>query len=223
MSGMSALAEEIIIARDIMLAASAKCKLHIAHISTAKSIDLVRNAKKNGLAITAEVTPHHLLLNEEATASFDPNTKMKPPLRTETDRLACIEGLNDGTIDFIATDHAPHADFEKCKEFNYAPFGVIGLETAFATLYDTFVKKGKISLERLVEAMSIKPGEFIGTNNSIEEGNTADLSVIDLNSEIEFIESTLVSKAKNTPFINQKFTGKIDYTICEGEITWQAE
>ncbi|MEA1973484.1 MAG: dihydroorotase [Candidatus Cloacimonadota bacterium] len=223
LSGISGLSEEIIIARDIMLSESAKCKIHIAHISTKKGVELVRNAKKKGLNVTAEVTPHHLLLNDELTATFDPNTKMKPPLRSEKDRLACIEGIKDGTIDFIATDHAPHADFEKAREFSYAPFGIIGLETAFATLYEKLVLADIISLEKLVELLAVNSGKFINKEKDLIENADANFNIVDLKSKVKFVEDSLASKAKNTPFIEQEFYGKIEYTFCEGKITWEAK
>jgi len=142
LTGLPSLAEEVIVSRDIMLAENNDARLHIAHISTARSIEMVRQARERGAKISSEVTPHHLILTEEACLSFDTNTKMKPPLRTEEDRLACLEALRDGTIDCIATDHASHADFEKVREFDHAPFGIIGLETAFSALYHHLVNPG---------------------------------------------------------------------------------
>ncbi len=224
LGGIPALSEEIIVSRDIMLAESAKCKIHIAHISTKKAVQMVREAKRKGLPVTAEVTPHHLLLNESYCENFDTNTKMKPPLRTENDRQALIEGVIDGTIDFIATDHAPHADYEKEREFMLAPFGIIGLETAFATLYTNLVLKKIIPFEKLINAFTKNPANFLKKKiGIIKEGYTADLTIINLAEDIHFSQKTIISKSKNTPFLGQTFKGKVITTICEGKIAWEAE
>ena len=222
LSGIPGLAEEVIIARDIMLADSAGAKLHIAHISTAKSLELVRRAKERGLPITCEVTPHHLVLNEEACLHFDTNTKMKPPLRSESDRLACVQALKEGLIDCIATDHAPHADFEKEKEFDYAPFGIIGLETAFPVLYKHLVLGKEISLACLVDALSSAPAKVLNLpGGTLKEGGAADITIIDLKKETHFTEQNILSKSKNTPWLNQSLPGKVMWTICAGNITYQ--
>lgn len=221
LSGIPALAEEIIIARDLMLAESTKCQLHIAHLSTAKSVELIRNAKKDGINVTCEVTPHHLIFNEDRLESFDTNFKCKPPIRSEKDRLALIQGLIDGTIDMIATDHAPHADFEKEKEFDFAPFGVIGFETAFAGLYTHLVMNNMITLELLIEKLAVNPAKWLGLNSGvIEAGKTADLTIVDLKETIEIKIDTILSKSKNSPFLGETLYGRIDKTICDGKITW---
>ena len=223
LGGIPALAEEIMISRDIMFAEKTKCHLHIAHISTAKSIQMVREAKKNGLKITTEVTPHHLVLNEEVTATFDTNTKMKPPLRTENDRQACIKGLIDGTIDFVATDHAPHSDFEKEREYNIAPFGIVGFEHAFSILYDRLVDKGIISFETLIDKMAVAPAKFLNNDaGELKEGKTADIVILDLKKETLLTKDTMLSKSYNTPFIDTPMKGLVETTICDGKITWQA-
>ena len=223
LTGIPALAEEVIISRDIMLAENTGSRLHIAHISTARSIELVREAKQLGFNITCEVTPHHLILTEDACLGFDTNTKMKPPLRTESDRLACVQALKDGIIDCIATDHAPHADFEKVREFDHAPFGVIGLETAFPALYHHLVKPGHISLERIVDALTIVPASLLDLPPSaLKIGYPADICLVDLNQETSFEPEEIASKSKNTPWLNQKLSGKVIYTILDGRITWEA-
>lgn len=222
LSGIPGLAEEVIIARDIMLAESSGAKLHIAHISTAKSLELVRNAKAKGLPVTCEVTPHHLVLNEEACATFNTNTKMKPPLRSEADRLACVKALKEGLIDCIATDHAPHADFEKEKEFDYAPFGIIGLETAFPVLYKNLVLTNQISLACLVNALTSAPARVLGLpGGEICEGAPADITIINLAKETLFSEQNLLSKSKNTPWLNHSLPGRVMVTICNGNLTYQ--
>ena len=223
LTGIPALAEEVIISRDIMLAENTGSRLHIAHISTARSIELVREAKQLGFNITCEVTPHHLILTEDACLGFDTNTKMKPPLRTEADRQACVQALKDGIIDCIATDHAPHADFEKVREFDHAPFGVIGLETAFPALYHHLVKPGHISLERIVEALTSVPASLLDLPPSaLKIGYPADICLVDLNQETSFEPEEIASKSKNTPWLNQKLSGKVIYTILDGRITWEA-
>jgi len=205
-----------------MLAESSGAKLHIAHISTAKSLELVRQAKAKGIPVTCEVTPHHLVLTEEACVNFDTNTKMKPPLRSETDRKACVQALKDGLIDCIATDHAPHADFEKEKEFDYAPFGIIGLETAFPVLYKHLVQTKQISLACLVDALTCSPARVLNLpGGSLSEGSPADLTIIDLDKETVFTPQNILSKSKNSPWLNQSLPGTILWTICNGTITYQ--
>ena len=222
LSGIPGLAEEVMIARDIMLAESAGARLHIAHISTAKSLELVKQAKDRGLPITCEVTPHHLVLNEEACLSFDTNTKMKPPLRSENDRLACIQALKDGLIDCIATDHAPHADFEKEREFDHAPFGIIGFETAFAVLYEKLVQPGTISLATLVDNLSKKPATILSLpGGEIKIGAKADLAIVNLDESTTFTKESILSKSKNTPWLDQTLSSRVKFTIKSGSITYQ--
>ncbi len=222
LTGLPSLAEEVIVSRDIMLAENNDARLHIAHISTARSIEMVRQARERGAKISSEVTPHHLILTEEACLSFDTNTKMKPPLRTEEDRLACLEALRDGTIDCIATDHAPHADFEKVREFDHAPFGIIGLETAFSALYHHLVKPGLLSLERLAEALTDAPARVLDLPPAmLKAGLPADLTIIDLEQQTHFSPENILSKSKNTPWLDQKLWGKVLYTFLDGRITWE--
>ena len=222
LSGLSGLAEEVIVSRDIMLAENTGSRLHIAHISTARSIELVRQAKQRGVNVTCEVTPHHLLLTEDACLGFDTNTKMKPPLRPEKDRQACLAALIDGTIDCIATDHAPHADFEKVREFDHAPFGIIGLETAFCALYHYLVKPGHLSLQRLVEALTIAPARVLDLPPAeLKAGHPADLNIIDQEASTTFSVEAILSKGKNTPWLDQTLSGKVLYTFLDGRITWQ--
>lgn len=224
LSGISGLAEEVIIARDIMLAESAGARLHIAHISTAKSLELVRAAKEKGLPVTCEVTPHHLVLNEEACLTFDTNTKMKPPLRSESDRLACVQALNDGLIDCIATDHAPHADFEKEREFDHAPFGIIGFETAFAVIYESLVLKGKMSLQTLVDSLTIRPARVLNLpRGELKTGAMADLTIIDLKGRTQLNKDNIASRSKNSPWLDREMPSRVRYTIVGGSISYQDE
>jgi len=223
LSGIPALAEEIIIARDIMLAHSTKTRLHVAHISTARSIELVRLAKKEGLDISCEVTPHHLTMTEDACLTFDTSAKMKPPLRPEKDRHALVKALRDGHINCVATDHAPHADFEKEREFDHAPFGVIGFETAFPVLYDQLVQKSELTLERLVEVMSTAPAKLLNLpDNEIAKGNPADLVLVDLQAQSNFSAENIASKSKNSPWLGKTLRSRIVKTICGGRVTWEA-
>lgn len=215
-------AEEIIIARDIALAELTGAKLHIAHISTKGGVDLVRQAKAQGLSVTAEVTPHHLVLSEEDVLSFDTSFKVNPPLRSKEDQLALITGLQDGTIDIIATDHAPHAHEEKMVEFQWAPFGISGIETALPVLYTYLVKTGKLSLNELVQKMSWKPAEILGLPKSqIVENGTADLVIVDLEQEIEVQAQGLLSKGKNNPFVGRHLLGWPVMTLVNGQIVYQ--
>ncbi|NLN34914.1 MAG: dihydroorotase [Candidatus Cloacimonetes bacterium] len=224
LSGITALAEEVMIARDIMLAESAGARLHIAHISTARSLELVRSAKERGLRVTCEVTPHHLVLNEEACETFDTNTKMKPPLRSESDRLACVAALKNGLIDCIATDHAPHADFEKEREFDHAPFGIIGFETAFAVLYENLVLTKQISLASLVDDLSKNPAKVLNLpGGTLKEGAPADLCIIDLKGHTTFDRDSIVSKSKNTPWLDKTLATRVKYTFMNGKISYQDE
>lgn len=224
LSGISPLAEELIIFRDIMLAESTKTALHIAHVSTARSLKLIAEAKERGVNITCEVTPHHLTMNEEACLSFDTNTKVKPPLRTENDRQALIAGLRDGLIDCIATDHAPHADYEKELEFDNAPFGINGFETAFASIYTELVEKGQLTLERVIEAMTVSPSTILSLGTGeLQEGKYADLAILNLKATVNFSAETILSKSKNTPYLGKMLQGKVETTICNGKITWDAK
>jgi dihydroorotase len=224
LTGIPSVAEEIIIVRDIMFAELTKCKLHIAHLSTERSVKLVADAKKNGINVTAEVTPHHLIFNEDALSNFDTNLKVKPPIRSESDRITLLKGLIDNTIDFIATDHAPHAEHEKENEFDIAPFGINVFESAFASLYTMLVLKNQLSLEVLINKMSTAPAKWLGLNSGeIIEGYLADITIIDLNGEIELSKENMFSKSKNTPFINKTLKGKVKYTIFNGNISYSAE
>ena len=222
LTGIPSVAEEIVINRDLMLAEQTKCQIHIAHLSTERSVRLIKDAKANGLKVTAEVTPHHLVFNEDCLATFDTNYKCKPPIRSEKDRLALLQGLKEGIIDFIATDHAPHADYEKELEFDFAPFGINGFETAFASLYTELVEKGHISLELLIEKMSTAPAKWLRINSGeIKKEMAADIVIADLSGTIDFTVDNMLSKSKNTPYINKSLKGKIMFTICDGKITFE--
>ena len=222
LTGIPSLAEDIIIVRDLMLADMTKCQLHIAHVSTERSMKLIKESKENGVNVTCEVTPHHLIFNEDCLETFDTNFKCKPPIRAENDRLALIQGLKDGTIDFIATDHAPHSIHEKEKEFDFAPFGINGFETAFAALYSELVLNDIITLELLIEKMSRGPANWLKMNAGIiRVGWLADLVIIDLKAKINFSRTNMLSKSKNTPYIDKTLQGAVKWTICDGRITYK--
>lgn len=224
LKGIPSVCESVHIARDVLLAESTGCHYHVCHISTKESVRVVRDAKRAGINVTAEVTPHHLLLSEENIPTLDANFKMNPPLRGEADRLALIEGLLDGTIDFIATDHAPHTEEEKAEGMELAPFGIVGLETAFPLLYTNLVKKEIINLQQLIELLTRKPAEaFNLPNGSIEVGGTADLVLIDLEKEESINPDEFLSKGKNTPFTGWTCQGWPVMTIVEGKIVWKNE
>ncbi len=215
--------EEVIVARDIILQERINSKLHLTHISTAGSTELLRNAKKRGVKVTADATPHHLLLNEELITGFDPVYKVKPPLRTEADRLALIRGLQDGTIDCIASDHAPHTRDEKDREFEYAPFGIIGMETSFPVIHERLVKSNIITLNRLIELFSSNPARVLDLKDRgmVKVGVPADLTILNLNERFEITEDYFYSRANNCPFIGWTGEGVIEYTIVSGRVIYK--
>jgi dihydroorotase len=222
--GIPSVCESVHIARDVLLAEATGCHYHVCHISTKESVRVVRDAKRAGIKVTAEVTPHHLLLCEDDIPSLDANFKMNPPLRSEDDRRALIEGLLDGTIDFIATDHAPHTLEEKAEGMELAPFGIVGLETAFPLLYTNLVKKEIITLSQLVEFLSLKPAEaFNLPYGKIEVGAPADLVLVDLETDKSINPDEFLSKGKNTPFTGWNCQGWPVMTMVEGKIVWKLE
>lgn len=223
-NGIPSVCESVQIARDVLLAEAAGCHYHVCHISTKESVRAVRDAKRAGINVTAEVTPHHLLLCDEDIPGLDTNYKMNPPLRGREDRDALIEGLLDGTIDFIATDHAPHTEEEKAWKMTEAPFGIVGLETAFPLLYTHFVQSGKMALKQLIDYLTIKPCETFGLPyGKIEVGSMADLAVLDVEKEEEIDSSTFLSKGRNTPFNGWNCKGWNVLTIANGKIVWEKE
>lgn len=215
--------EAIAVARDILLSELTGAKLHLTHVSTARSVELIREAKKKGTRVTADATPHHLALTDEALEQYDTNFKMMPPLRCEPDRQALIEGLKDGTIDAIATDHAPHTDEEKMAEFPDAPSGVIGLETALGVILTKLYHKKILSLSQIVLNMSTHPAHLIklpGGFGQIKLGGEANLTLVDLNKEWVVRREDFVSKSKNSCFVGMTLKGKPVATICKGRL-WQ--
>jgi len=222
MRGIPAEAETVMVQRDIELAALTGGRLHITHISTRESVDAVRRAKANGVRVTCDVTPHHLALTDDAVMSFDTATKVNPPLRPEEHRLALIQGLLDGTIDAIASDHAPHAVHEKEASYDEAPFGVIGLETTLPVLIAELVKKGSMPLELLVAKLTAGPAAALGLNaGKIELGAPADITVFDPDAEWTVDPMKFFSLGRNCPFAGGKVSGKTVYTICGGKIIFK--
>lgn len=222
--GIPNICEAVQIARDVLLAEAAGAHYHVCHVSTKESVRAIRDAKKAGIHVTAEVTPHHLLLTEDDVPGDDAIYKMNPPLRSKEDRDALLEGLLDGTIDCIATDHAPHAAEEKAQPMTKAPFGIVGSETAFPLLYTHFVKNGEWTLQQLVDYLTIKPAQtFDLPYGKLEEGGLADLTVINLDKETEINADDFASKGRNTPFIGYNVYGTPVLTMVEGEVKFKEE
>jgi dihydroorotase len=221
LAGRPAEAEEIVVARDLAVARASGGRLHLCHLSTARAVDLVRRAKADGVRVTAEVTPHHLVFTDEDLATYDTAKKMNPPLRTAEDREALRAGVADGTIDAIATDHAPHAVEEKDMEFDLAPPGTIGLETALAAVLTHLVAPGTITLPRAIEALSAGPARILGASDHggpLEVGRPANLVVFDPDEEWT-VEPPFVSKARNSAFTGQRLRGRVRFTVLRGTLT----
>lgn len=221
LAGIPKAAEEIMVARDILLAKEMQTPVHIAHISTKGSVELLRWAKREGVRATCEVTPHHLTLTEEAVLGFDTNAKVNPPLRTQEDIDALLEGLKDGTIDAIATDHAPHHFDEKDLEFDKAAFGMVGLETALGVILTKVVEEKDIPINTVIEKMTIGPAKVLGLElGTLKIGVPADITVIDINKEWTVDKDKFFSKGRNTPFHGFKLKGKAVMTIVDGKVTY---
>lgn len=220
--GILSISESVQIARDVLLAEATGVHYHVCHVSTKESVRIIRDAKKAGIQVTAEVSPHHLLLTEEDIKADDANWKMNPPLRSMEDRTALREGLLDGTIDFIATDHAPHTIQEKQAGFAGSPFGIVGLETAFPLLYTKLViEESFCTLEELINWLTIAPSNvFTLGKGVIKEGEIADITIIDLQNEEKIDASTFSSKGRNTPFNGWKAKGYPVVTIVNGVVKW---
>lgn len=215
--------EAIHVGRDILLAEATGVHYHVCHVSTEQSVRLIRQAKQLGIHVTTEICPHHLLLSDEDIPGMDANWKMNPPLRTPKDVDAMLEAIEDGTIDIIVTDHAPHSEEEKAKGMEKAPFGIVGLETAFPLLYTKFVKSGRWSLEFLLEKMTVKPAQVFGLDSgTIAVGKAADITIVDLETEKEVDPACFLSKGKNTPFTGWKLQGWPVMTLVNGETVWYA-
>ncbi len=217
-------AESTIVERDIRLAELAGARLHIAHVSAAESVEIIRNAKKRGVKVTAEVTPHHFTLTDEALKTYDTNLKVNPPLRSSKDTEALKKGLKDGTIDVIATDHAPHLESEKEKEFNYAPFGMIGLETALSLGVMELIEKKYLDWPELIRKLSANPSKILKYGRgTLEKGRVADLVIIDPKKEWSYTKETIKSHSSNSPFLGWKMTAKVTDVIVGGKVVMKEE
>ncbi len=220
--GIPGSSEDVMVARDIILAESLGARVHIAHISTARSIEMVREARARGSRVTCEVTPHHFALTDADIASYDSNYKMKPPLRNHCDIDAAIAGIVDGTIDAIATDHAPHTGNSKMQEFERCPFGITGLETALGLSLEKLYHPGKIDLMRLVELFSSGPARVMGLEGGkLSVGGPADVTVFSLEREWLFDVNNTLSKSKNSPFDQRLFRGGPSATVVNGTLVWE--
>ena len=221
LAGMPAIAEDVMVARDITLAEYAGGQYHVAHLSTAGAVALVRRAKDRGLAVTCEVTPHHFTLTDDAVRSYDTNTKMNPPLRTPGDVEAVREGLRDGTIDVIASDHAPHSYDEKEVEFQAAPFGIVGLETAVGLSITNLVRTGVLTLYQLVEKLSVNPRRILHLPEiRLAEGERANLTILDPVAEWTVDPAAFKSKSKNTPFGGVRLHGRPLGIVNNAQVRW---
>jgi len=219
--GVPAEAEQLMIARDVLLNRTIGCRYHVQHISTAFSVELIRQAKAAGLPVTAEVAPHHLLLTDESCRSYDTNFKMNPPLRTQADVDACIKGVKDGILDILATDHAPHLAEEKELEFAAAPNGILGVEGALALYIKALVTPGHIGWMKLVDLMSTAPAKLIKLDRgTLKPGSVADVTIIDPKLEWTIDKEQFLSKSRNTPFHGWKVKGRATHTIVNGQVKW---
>jgi dihydroorotase len=214
-------AEDIIVARNIILAEQTGAHIHLQHISSRYSVDHIRRAKARGVRVTAEATPHHLALTEDALGGYDTHFKMNPPLRTEADRQALIAGLRDGTLDIIATDHAPHTDYEKDKEFDYAPNGILGLETALPVCLDVLLRQARFKLSRVVDLMTRLPARIVDLPaGTLAEGAAADVCLFDPEETWRYDARAGQSKSSNSPWSGRELRGRVRKTIVDGKVVY---
>jgi dihydroorotase len=217
LSGNPNVAESTMVQRDLQIAQSTNSTLHVPHVSTMKSVEEIKKYKSAFSKVTAEVTPHHLYFTDEALKTYNTNLKVAPPIRTENDRKALIIALSDGTIDCIATDHAPHTIEEKEAPFNLAPFGMIGLESCFGAVNKVLVKENGMKIESLIDLLTTKPRKIMGFEQNIfAEGTVAEITVIDPKANWMFTKDDIYSRSINSPYIGEELFGKIKYTIVKG-------
>ena len=220
--GIPAIAEDIMIARDIQTAEYLRLPIHICHVSTLNGVRMIREAKRRGVKVTAETCPHYFTLTDSACEGFDVNAKMSPPLRSEEDRKGIIEGIGDGTIDLIVTDHAPHHSDEKDVEFALSNNGIIGFETLFPLAYTYLIRSNLVSAERVIDALTVNPSQLFGLQRgTLDVGAPADIAIFDLETPFTYDKNQSYSKSRNTPFHGFTLYGKTKYTICEGRITYE--
>jgi len=219
LEGIPAISEELCIARDIQIAQYTGAHLHIQHVTTARGMEIIRRGKNDGVKVTCEVAPHHLIFNHHDIKDYDTHYKMNPPLRTPEDNELLLQGLIEGVFDVIATDHAPHTPFEKNNDFSSAPFGITGLETALPSLYHYFIAKGKLPWDLIVKRYSAEPRRLIGLPTAdIEEQNNAEFIVFDPQATTTFSRDFMQSRSENTPFLDQTLNGRITAVISRGEL-----
>lgn len=219
--GWPAMGEDVIVMRNALIAEQMDWHIHCQHISSARSVELIRQAKRRGIRISGEVCPHHFTLTEECVKTYDTNYKMNPPLRTERDRDALLEGLADGTLEIIASDHAPHCTYEKEVEFDFAPFGIIGLETELALSLD-LVRKKVLEFGALIEKLTVNPARLLRlSKGTLSVGADADVTVIDLQREWIYDVAQSASKSRNSPFHGRKLCGRATATVVKGKIVWR--
>lgn len=217
-------AEDLIVARNVILSEYTGAHIHLQHISSRFSVDVIRRAKQRGARISAEATPHHIALTDSALATYDTNFKMNPPLRTEEDRRALIEGLRDGTLDIVATDHAPHTDYEKDKEFDYAPNGILGLETALPVTLDVLVRQNKFKLPYVVDLMTRRPADLMKLPaGTLSVGAVADVCLFDPDEKWRYDAKAGFSKSSNSPWSGQTLTGRVKTTIVAGRVVFDGK
>ncbi len=214
-------AEDVIVSRNVILSTYTGAHVHMQHISSKNSVELLRRAKSRGVRVTAEATPHHIALTDDSLATYDTNFKMNPPLRTEEDRLAVIEGLRDGTIDILATDHAPHTDYEKDKEFDFAPNGILGLETALPVSLDILVRRHRFKLPAVVDLLTRKPANILKLPaGTLAEGAAADVCLFDPDETWTYDARAGYSKSSNSPWHGQTLTGRVKTTLVDGRVVY---
>lgn len=224
LKGIPRESEEVMIARDVLLTRLARGRLHVCHVSSRGSVDIIRDAKNEGIRVTCETAPHYFSLTDDVIAEKFAMAKMNPPLRTEADRRAIINGLKDGVIDVIATDHAPHSENEKMQEMEYAPFGIIGLETIVPLIITLLIKENNFSFLEAFEKVTINPAKILKLNKGeLKKGKIADITIINPEKKILINEEFLRSKSKNSPFLGREFYGSIEYTICNGNIIYSGK
>jgi dihydroorotase len=215
-------AEDIVVSRNVILSTYTGAHIHMQHISSRNSVEIMRRAKARGVRVTAEATPHHIALTDDALATYDTHFKMNPPLRTEEDRLAIIEGLRDGTLDCLATDHAPHTDFEKDREFDFAPNGILGLETALAVSLDVLVRQSKLKLPFVIDLFTRKAARIVNLPaGTLAEGSAADVCLFDPNEKWSYDAKAGFSKSSNSPWSGKTLTGRVKTTIVDGRIVFE--
>jgi dihydroorotase len=217
-------AEDVIVSRNVILSTYTGAHIHLQHISSRNSIDIIRRAKSRGVRITAEATPHHIALTDAAIAGYDTNFKMNPPLRTEADRREIVAGLRDGTLDCLATDHAPHTDYEKDKEFDLAANGIIGLETALAVALDVLVRQSKFKLAHVVDLLTRRPAQILGLPaGTLAAGAAADICLFDPDEKWTYDARAGFSKSGNSPWHGQTFTGRVKTTVVDGRVVFDGK